>query len=311
MKKYLFFLPLILLLVCCNNKRTSLQDDEDIEVGDFIEFFPEVDLPYRVADTTLLRKEKDSSLQIGYRIFTQFIPDSIIQKDFGKNAKPMITALGRLKEGDKDTYLFAKAAAGNKRVAYMAVFNRKDQFMAAMPLVRTGFTRATSAYGLVDSKFQVTTFQERRGSERSYKKNVYFYNSETKEFTLIYTEPNEELVDQVLNPIDTLPRKSKYAGDYIKDKRNFVSVRDGGRPGEIMIFIHFEKSKGTCNGELKGRARFISATKAQYFEAGNPCTIELSFTSTRVTLKETEGCGTYRDIKCFFDGSYTKKRNTK
>jgi hypothetical protein len=56
-------------------------------------------------------------------------------------------------------------------------------------------------------------------------------------------------------------------------------------------------------------ARFVSATKAQYKENANPCAIELNFTASRVTLKETAGCGTYRDIKCFFDGSYTKKKS--
>jgi hypothetical protein len=308
MKKYLFLLPVLLLLVFCKGKKTSLHDDDEIEVADFIEFFPDVQLPVRVADSNLLRKETDTSLQIGYKIFTQFIPDSIIQKDFGKNARPAITALGKVKEKGKETYLFAKAVAGNKRVGYIATFDKKDQFKRAMAIVRTGFTRSTSAYGVLDSKFQITTYQERRGGELTYKKNVYFYNGEANEFTLIFTEPNEEMIENVINPIDTVSRKHKYAGDYIKDKKNFVSIRDGSRPGELIIFIHFEKDNGTCNGELKGPARFISKDVAQYYQPGNPCTIELSFTATRVRLKETAGCGTYRDIRCFFEGTYNKKK---
>lgn len=308
MKKYLFLLPLLLLLVHCKSKKTSLEDEDEIEVADFIEFFPETKLPYRVADSNLLKKETDTSLNIGYRIFSRFIPDSIIQKDFGKNARPAITALGKVKEKDKETYLFAKAVAGSKRVAYLATFDKKDQFKQAMPIVRTGFTKSTSGYGALDNKFQITTYQERRGNELTYKKNVYFYNKETNEFTLIYTEPNEEMNENVINPIDTLSKKHKFAGDYVKDKRNFVSIRDGAKPGEIMIFIHFEKDNGACNGELKGSARWISKDVAQYYQNGNPCTIELSFTTTRVRLKETAGCGTYRDIRCFFEGSYGKKK---
>jgi hypothetical protein len=310
MKKYLFMLPLLLLLVCCKSKKTSLQDDDDIEVADFIEFFPEIDLPFRVADSNLLKKQTDTSLQISYKIFTRFIPDSIIQQDFGKTARPVFTALGRVIEKGKETYLFAKAVAGSKRVAYIATFNRKEQFLRAMSLVRTGFARYTSAYGMLDNKYQITTYQERRGgAELIYKKNVYFYNRETNDFTLIFTEPNEEMIENVINPIDTLPGKHKYAGDYVKDKHNFVSIRDGARAGELTIFIHFEKDNGTCNGELKGPARFINNTTAQYYQNGNPCTIELSFTATRVRLKETVGCGTYRDIKCFFDGTYNKKKS--
>jgi hypothetical protein len=306
MKKFLFLLPLVLVLVQCNSRKSSLEDDDEIEVADFIEFYPEVTLPFRVADTTLEKKTKDSSLLIGYKIFTRFVPDSIIRKDFGKSAHPVITALGRVKEKNKDTYLFTKAVAGSKRVAYVVVFNKNDEFMSALPVVKTGFGKQTSAYGVLDNKFQLTTFVEHRGSEPAYKKNVYFYNGETKDFTLIFTEPDLAMIENVINPIDTLPKKTKYAGDYVKDKKNFVSIRDGRKPGEIMLFIHFEKSNGTCNGELKGTARFVSATKALYSQPGNPCALELSFTSTRVSLKETGGCGTYRDIKCFFDGSYKK-----
>ncbi len=311
MKKYILMLPILLLLVFCKGKKTSLQDEDEIEVADFIEFFPEIKLPFRVADTSLLKKETDTSLQISNKIFTQFIPDSIIQKDFGKNAKPAFIALGRVTEKGKETYLFAKAVAGSKRIAYLATFSRKDEFLRAMPLVRTGFTRYTSSYGTLDNKFQITTYHENRGTELNYKKNVYFYNRETNDFTLIYTEPNEEMIENVINPIDTLSKKHKYAGDYVKDKRNFVSIRDGARAGEIMLFIHFEKDKGACNGELKGPARWINSTTAQYYQNGNPCTIELSFTATRVRLKETGGCGTYRDIKCFFDGTYNKKKESK
>lgn len=308
MKNYLFLLVSILLLVQCKSKKTSLQDDDDITATDFVEFYPEVTLPYRVADSNLLKKETDSSLLIGYKIFTQFVPDSIVQKDFGKNARPVITALAKAKEPERETYLFSKAVAGSKRVAYLSVFNRKNEFLGAIPLAKNGFTKGVSNYGLLDNKFQITTFQEKRGGANSFKRNVYFYNSETKEFTLIFTEPNEELVATVINPIDTFPKKSKYAGDYVKDKKNFVSIRDGRKPGEVMMFIHFEKDNGACKGELKGTARFVSGTKAQYYENANPCAIELNFTTSRVSLKETAGCGTYRDIKCFFDGSYTKKK---
>lgn len=308
MKNYLFLLASILLLVQCKSKKTSLQDDDNITPSEFVEFYPEVTLPFRVADSSLLKKETDSSLFVGYKIFTRFVPDSIVQKDFGKTARPVITALGKAKETERETYLFSKAVSGTKRVAYMTVFNRKNEFLGAIPLVKSGFTKGVASWGMLDNKFQITTFLEKRGGATSYKRNVYFYNAETKDFTLIFTEPNEELVAAVINPIDTFPKKSKYAGDYVKDKKNFVSIRDGRKPGEVMLFIHFEKNNGTCNGELKGTARFISATKAQYHENANPCAIELNFTASRVALKETAGCGTYRDIKCFFDGSYTKKK---
>jgi hypothetical protein len=307
MKKYLFWIPLFLLLAACKGKKTSLQDEEEIDVSDFIEFFPDVALPYQIADTTLLHKSSDS-LAIGNRIFTSFIPDSILIKEFGKTAKPKIFALGKAAEKGKEKYLFAKAVAGSKRTGYLFTFSKDDKFLSALPVIRTGVDNYTSAYGMLDNKYQITTYRERRRSgEVTYKRNVYMYNDAAKDFTLIMTEPNADIIEEVINPIDTFSHKNKFTGDYVKDKKYFVSVRDGKNGSEILFFVHFEKDNGACTGELKGRARFISKDVAQYIESGNPCTIELSFTGNKVSIKETGGCGTYRDIKCFFEGSYPKK----
>ena len=308
MLKHLFWISMLLLLIACKGKKTSLQDEEEIDVADFIEFFPDAKLPFTLADTTLTHKSFDS-LAIGYKIFTGFIPDSILTKDFGKTAKPKIYALGKVVEKGKEKYLFAKAVAGNKRVGYLFTFSKGDKFLNAMPLIRTGTENYTSAYGMLDGKYQITTYRERKrsGGDITYKRNVYFYNDAANDFQLIMTEPNEEIIQDIINPIDTFSRKHKYAADYVKDKKNFVSIRDGKNSSEILFFIHFEKDNGECNGELKGRARLVSNTLAQYNESGNPCSVEFTLSSGRVSIKETGGCGTYRDIKCFFEGNYPKK----
>lgn len=307
-KKYIFLLSVILLLLACKGKKTSLQDEEEISVTDFIDFFPEIKLPFTVADTTLLKRSSDS-LMIGYKIFTRFVPDSVISKEFGKGAKPSVYALGKVQEKGKEKYLFAKVIAGNKRVGYLINFSKGDEFLHAMPLVRTGVDNYSKAYGMLDNKFQITTYREKKksGGDISFKRNVYFFNNTAGDYTLIMTEPNEEIIQDIVNPIDTFPRKHKFAAEYVKDKKNFVSVRDGKNNSEIQFFIHFEKDNGECKGELKGRARFISATTAQYHESGNPCTLQLTFGGSRVNVKEEDGCGSYRDIKCFFEGSYPKK----
>ncbi|RYY15398.1 MAG: hypothetical protein EOO04_28690 [Chitinophagaceae bacterium] len=128
---------------------------------------------------------------------------------------------------------------------------------------------------------------------------------------LIFTEPNEDIIENVINPIDTLPRKNKVSGDYVINKTNFISIRDGKDPSHISFFVHFEKDNSTCNGELKGAARFISPTTAQFKESGNPCTIQFDFKGNIVTMKEMEGCGSYRDIKCFFDGKYPREKESR
>jgi hypothetical protein len=311
MKKHFIWIPVLLLLLACKGKKASMAEEEEVLVEDFIAFFPERKLPVTIGDTTLLRKPNDSLL-ISYKVFTRFIPDSLLKNDFGA-AKPKLYAVGRTKEKGRETYLFAKAILGNKRVGYLACFNKDDEFLNAMSLVKTGVGNYSSAYGLLDNKFQITTYREKknRGSDVTYKKNVYFYNNSANEFTLILTEPNEDIIQDVINPIDTFSRKYKFSGEYIRNKRNFISVRDGKNATEILFFVHFEKDNGECTGELKGRARFIAANKALYNESGNPCALELTFTAGSVSIKETGGCGTYRDIKCFFEGSFPKKKEAK
>lgn len=311
MKKIICILPFLLLLLgACKNKKTSLTDEDKVTIEDFIEFFPEVELPVRVADTTLARKPADSTT-IGYKIFTQFVPDTLIGRDFAKFGKPKLIPMGRLKEKGKETYLFVKAVAGNKKAGYLLCFSDDNTFLAGMQLVSTGFNDYNNAYGLLDKKFQITTYREKKqGANFNFKRNVYIYNSSANEFSLIFTEPNEEIIENVINPIDTLAAKHKFAGDYVRNKTNLISMRDGKSPAEIQFFVHFEKSDG-CKGELKGTARFVSANTAVYVESGNPCELQFSFSKSQVTMKETGGCGSWRDIKCFFEGSFPKKKTEK
>jgi len=293
---------------CKDKKKTSLTGEEPVEVADFIEFFPEANLPVLIADTTLSRKISDSLL-IAYSVFTQFVPDSVLNKDFNK-LKPKIYPLGRVKEKERETYLFVKAIQGTKRVAYLVTFDNNDKYLNTLRLLRSG-EDYSKVYGSLDKKFQITTYRERKNAtgDITFKRNVYIYNNASNDFTLILTEPNDEIMEDVLNPIDTLSQKNKYTGDYPANKKNFISFRDGKNSSEILFFTHFEKSKGECVGEIKGAARFVSSKKAVYKEAGNPCTLEFTFTTSSVYMKEVEGCGSFRDIKCFFEGTYPRKKN--
>jgi hypothetical protein len=311
MLKYLFILLSAGILLSCRNKKPNLQADEAVEIEDFIEFFREMPLPFKISDSDLLKKQGDSSI-IGYKIFTRFIPDSVLQKDFGKSIQPVLYALGRTKEKGRETYLFVKAEQGKKRIAYLLCFDNKNNYLNSFPLVKTGIGNS-SAFGALDKKFQITTYQETKKAtgETWYKRNVYVYNSAANDFTLILTEPNEEMIENIVNPIDTFPKKNKFSGDYIRNTQNFITIRDGKNISEILFFVHFEKDDAECVGELKGTARMISATKAYYKANGNPCTVEFTFNGPAVTMKEIEGCGSYRNIKCFFEGRFLKKKEPK
>lgn len=311
MKKIVFYVFIPLVLLACRSKVKSMKGDEEVKPSEFIEFFPEQKFPLKIADTSLVKFSKDS-LIVAYKVAKQFIPDTVFTKYFGKSNKLKIYAMGRVREKRKEHYLLMKVANGKKQVGYLLIFNEKDQFKSSMPLVTSGFENYAASSGSVDAKFQIATVKEfKPGTNISYKRNIYIYNAEAQNFTLIMTEPNEDIIEEVINPIDTLPSKQKISGNYVKNKRNFISFRDGKKATEFLFFVHFEKENASCVGELKGIARQTNKNTLQYQEPGNTCALEFKFEGNEVTMKETGGCGAYRDIKCFFEGSYPKKAEPK
>ncbi|MBC8033905.1 MAG: hypothetical protein H7Y03_07150 [Chitinophagaceae bacterium] len=309
MKNTLLFLLFPMLLMCCKNNKTA-SGKEEITIDGFIKFFPEIKLPYQLSDSMLDKKEKDTSA-ITYSMFSGLVPDTVLERQFGKKAQPAIYPLGRVAIKKGETYLFVKAATSSKKAGYVLVFDNEQKFRVAKPLVITEKNSLVSRQADMDGKYTITTIRRRKGpdGEALYQKEAFVYNSEGI-FTLILTESNDvsRLEKIIWNPIDTLPRVNKYSGDYVIDEENFVSVRDGRTAESALFFIHFEKSKGTCTGELKGEAVFTSATKAVFTQNNGPCSVEFAFGTGKVAIKESGACGTYRDIKCFFEGSYPKKK---
>lgn len=303
----------LILFVCvaaCKSKKKDLSGDQPVTVGDFIEFFQEINLPYNIADTQINKKLPDSLL-ISEKIFKQFVPDSVIIKDYGSKTIPKLYALGKIFNKDQETYLLVKAATPEKQVGYILCFDKKNDFKAAMPLVRNNPDKSKSITGSIDKRLTITTSEIKftPDKQKLYKLNAYVYNN-VGMFTLIKIESNEQVVPkEVYNPIDTFPKKNKLAGDYILNKKNFVSVRDGRNDKRILFFVHFETGgKDECNGEIKGEAIFVKPTIAQFRQVGDPCVLQLAFSGNKLTISETQACGNYRGIKCVFEGTYIKKK---
>lgn len=310
-KSQILLVVSLLLIAGCKSKKKQLLDTDKVEMADFIDFFPEATLPFHLADTLLAKKSPDS-LRIGNKIFAQFVPDSVLQPVFGAKAKPQIYPIGKAAIKDGETYLLVKAADGTKRAGYALVF-QAGEYKAALPLLVTSANPQKNDHSVanIDSRYTITTLRQRTATDGQvlYHKNVYIYNAEGV-FTLILTESNDKAAttQKIVNPIDTLRSTHKLAGDYLGATRNIVSFRDGHRKGFIQFFVHFEKDKGTCVGELKGEAKITGAQSARYTETNGPCVIDFNFAGNTVTMKEQEGCGSYRDIKCFFEGKYTRKK---
>jgi len=107
-----------------------------------------------------------------------------------------------------------------------------------------------------------------------------------------------------------LPTLNTFSGDYARDKKNFIALRDFGNPNKYQFFLHFEKKAGTCVGELKGLLNF-NKNQATYSEKGDPCTIQFTITGNVIKIKEDGNCGNHRNMTCYFNDSYDKKRKPK
>lgn len=297
------------LLFACKSKKHSLSENDDkVDAHEFIDFFQPLKLPYQVTDTVLRRKETDT-FAINYKIFTRLVPDSVLTRYFGKEAKPRLYAIGKVKVPQQETYLFVKATTASRKVLYIVCFDKKNKFSAARPVIYFDNEPGITGQMIMDAKYTLTLTHQRKGPDGQilYKKDAYVFNEETG-FMLILTESNEAKtkIPAIYNPIDTFSRKHKFTGDYLQDRRNIISFRDGKDASRILFFVHFEKDDGACKGELKGEAKFISAATARYRSNGDPCAIDFVFNPTGVSMKELEGCGNHRDIKCFFEGYYEK-----
>ncbi len=315
----LILLSLAFLVSCHKKKKVSLAGDEPIEVSDFIDFFPEVKLPYEFKDADILKKDYDS-LRISYKVFTQFVPDTIINKEFGRGERPRFYPMAKIIVPGHETYLFAKAVNGNKIVAFIAGFNKDQQFIAAIPLMKPDELASTQQVSGIDKKLSVYKTVRRKNADGSVSegKDVYILNNEGKNFMLILTDTPDKNLAEFINPIDNMPRKNKLSADYVAGKMNLVSVRDSRRPDRINFFIHFvrkdnygEGENDECTGELKGEAFMKSPVLAEFRKNGDPCVLQLRFTSSGVTIKEIEGCGSYRGLHCVFEGTFIRKKEMK
>jgi len=313
MKKGLLILLLPVLLAACKGGKKPPTDDDKVDVTDFIGFFANAPLPVQWADSSFHKKAKDSSL-IRYKLFARFVPDTLLTRQFPPGSFPKIYPAGKVVVPHAETYLFARVETPYRKAAYIIVFDNSNKFITGMPLLVIDKNSGSLQSAVLDAKYTITLLRRRKDASGApvYRKNAYVFNS-AGVFTLIMTESNDltAIKSQIINPIDTLPKRGKLAGDYTQDKLNLVSVRDAVRPGHILFFIHFEKEEGTCRGELKGNARMTGPDRALYAQPGDQCELSFRFSGNTVTIKEEQGCGSHRDIKCFFEGSFVRRHPPK
>lgn len=301
-------LMFVVFLFACGNDKSSLSGDDPVTAEDFIEAFPDIKLPKTIYDTGLNRLGDTTS--ISRAVFVQFIPDSAFVSLAETNKKPSIKPVGKIK-AEEELYLLAKFVENKKSALVVFVFDNDNKFLAAKELVTNKLNDGYSHFVSINREptFNIAREKFTKNNQLFYTRTGYAYNKDAG-FMVVVNDSNEDIKkqDSIINPIDTFPKANKFSGDYVKDKKNFISIRDGRNANNYMFFVHFEKNNGDCVGELKGEMTMKGENIAQYTAGGDPCVINFKFTGSQIEMKEEGTCGNYRGIKCFFEDRYSKKK---
>lgn len=314
-KTSLAIFSLLLFLAACKDKKGALSGDEPVTAKELLAVYPAITLPYQVADSSIHRLKDTTS--IPYKALSQFVPDSILEKLEGgsKNkAKTKINPLGRI-EKDNGSYLLTTFTYNKHTSLAIFFFDKKNNFKAALELLPAKRSDEYTHTVGINKEPTFTVNKERFTSTNQllYTRTGYAYIDASSDFLTVINETNDEPKKNtdIYNPIDTIGRKNKFSGEYAEDKKNFISVRDGKNAQHYLFFIHFEKNNGACTGELKGEFTVGANNKAVYKQNGDPCVIDFTFTTSRITVKEQGSCGNHRGIRCLFNDSYDKKKEKK
>lgn len=312
MLRFIIVCSALAILSSCRDEKASLSGNEPVDPKDIIAVFPALKLPYKIADTNMV-KAADTT-HISYIVFSGLVPDSVLTSALGKAVnKSAIRPVGKI-EKEKETYLLAEFTQNKKTMLAAFLFDKKYTYLGVLVLLKQGVKDGYfNSVNITSEPTFIISKEKYSGNELMYTRNGYAYNNGSAEFTTVMTDSNEDLkrINEVINPIDTFPRLNKLSGDYVKDKKNYISVRDGSSTGKYQFFIHFEKNGGDCIGELKGQMTMRDATHGYFQESGDPCEIDFSFTANSIVVKERGNCGNHRGIKCFFNDTYRKKKEAK
>jgi len=303
-----------ILLLACNDGGKKEQggktEEKEGNLAGFSSRFQAATVPYQLTDTALLNSKDTAQLSSDY--LTALLADSTVKKVFGKTKGISYSPLKKMAEGGRDAYYLVKATAGDKTAAFLLVFDKNGNYGAGMPFLVPDDKTSTTQVSSIDKSYTVTrSTTERSGTDVTGEgKEVLAYDAGGKKFSLIMTDLLHDETGLV-NPLDTFPKTNRLAGDYYKNKKNLISVRDGRHPNQILVYIHTENSDGDCKGELKGEFILTSTKTAVYRQGGDPCILGLTFSGNTVSMNEERGCGNYRGLDCPLDGSFTRKKEEK
>jgi hypothetical protein len=309
-----YWIAVLCCVMACSEKKTDFSGNTPLKINDFNKIFKTVELPISISDSNV-SKLRDT-IQIGAKALGQFVPDSVVENIIpAKDQKAILYPLLKI-EKEAEYYLLLNVHRPTKDDIAVVVFSKKNVYLDYK--IITSFLvehKGSRHYGKSVSINKEPTFlvEENKMDEENilvYEKNGWAFTENN--FRLIYFDSNKKPESKtIINPLDTLATSYVYSGDYARDAKNFISLRDfTGVANKYQFFMHFEKKEGSCVGELKGLLNF-NKNQATYTEKGDPCIIHFTISGQVIKIKEDGNCGNHRNMTCYFNDSYDKKRKPK
>ncbi len=306
--KYLIVVVIVLISFSnCSSKSTDTLNTVPKTDNAFTAQFEAITLPITIADTTIDRTlNKEKPLKI---IGKQYFPDSLIKSFFTEGEKIVYYPIGKVQNEEEEIYILLKAFSGSKKAAFLLCYNNALEYKDGTLLCYTDADSKTSYMSLLKKDFNITIRKTETvlGGDPMLTESFLAYNN-AGFLGEVVTNVSEEEMD-LTNPIDTLPQKKKYTGDYYADKRNFVSLRDSKDSNELVFFYHYEKGKEECNNEIKGKVIIKENNLAIYLQDGDPCVLLLKFNGNTLNVTEDHGCGNKRALDCTINNTFAKRTN--
>jgi hypothetical protein len=310
MKGWIYFLCVVTIIAACGPKRKGANEDTPTNPGSsaLLKKFESVTiskLPFYFKDS-LLDKDEVSKNAISWKDFTAEVPDTIFNAEFGKGVQPKIYPVGlHFYDDNVENYVFIKAVDGDKKVGYVLCFDGMEKYKDALAVVYTDFDYKTKFFATLTKEYTIDQIKEATNDKNealSYRVS-YIYNNtgnNTGSFiTLLTTDNDANTGEPLYNPIDTLPAKNKFCGDF-GDNNNIVSIRDGNGPNSYVVFVH------TSLGEINGPAVLVGNDTIRYLKGGDMCQLNIIVKGDEVKINEQNPCGNHRKAYTEFSGVFDK-----
>ena len=308
-----YYILLCCLILACADKKPDLTGNTPLTINDFNKVFKAASLPVTISDSNINRFT--DTLIIGRKALAQFVPDSVVEDIIGiKDKKALLHPIIRI-EKEEEYYLLLNVSHPKKQEIAVVVFSKKNKFLDYKVITEFNEENHSSKmYGKnlninIEPSFLVEENKLADDNSLTYEKKGWAYTDSS--FRLIYFDSNKKPeTKKILNPLDSLPMNYTFSGDYARDAKNFISIRDYSTTNKYQFFLHFEKKESSCVGELKGLLTFTK-NQATYSEKGDPCIIHFTIQGNVINIKEDGNCGNHRNMTCYFNDSYDKKRKPK